>query len=40
MVERNECYGSFLSSATAGNLLVYRANEGESLVVFARGGEE
>ena len=35
MVERNECYGSFLPSATEGNLLVYRANEGESLMVFA-----
>ena len=40
MVERNECYGSFPPSATEGNLFVHRANDGESLVVFARGGEE
>ena len=38
MAERNERYGSFLSSATEVNLLVYRAREGKSLVVFA--GEE
>ena len=40
MVERNECYDSFLPSATEGNLLVYWANEGDSLVFFARGREE
>ena len=38
MVERNERYDSFLASATEENLLVYGANEGESLVLFA--GEE
>ena len=37
MAERNECYGSFLPSATGGNILVYRANGGESLMNFARG---
>ena len=36
MAERNESYGRFLSSVTEVKLLLYRAKEGESLVVFAR----